>query len=149
MLNLPDWASGYISKKGCPQCGSSMGNSRVVFVGIRESDDGKYFLYFDSICSNCSTSASTTIMTDVEFTPKQLAAEIFAACREEPDEFQHQYLSHHKKGKKKSRKSARMHAFNKESAKFIDFLKTCENYEEMLREIGLTDEEIKKYGYCQ
>jgi hypothetical protein len=148
MLNLPEWASGYIAKKGCPQCGTSMGNSKINFVGIREGGDGKYYLCFDSICSTCQTQANTTIITDVEFSPKQLAAEIFASCRDDVEDMQQQYIYHKKKGKR-NRNSNRMNAFNKESAKFVEFLKSCDVYEDILREIGLTDEEIKKYANGQ
>jgi len=146
MLNLPEWASGYISKKGCPNCGTSMGNSKITFLGIKESDDGKYYLCFEALCLHCNTTANTTILTDVDFTAKQLAAEIFSSCRDDVQDVQHHYVSPLKKSKK-NKKPIRMSAFNKESSKFIDFLKSCENYEELLKEIGLTDEEIRKYGY--
>lgn len=146
MLNLPEWASNYISKKGCPHCGTSMGNAKIISVGIKEGGDGKYYLCFDALCMNCSTTANTTIITDIDFSPKQLAAEIFSSCKDSVDDMQHHYVSLNKKNKK-GRKSTRMSAFNKESEKFIEFLKRCENYDDFLKEIGLTDEEIKKYGY--
>lgn len=146
MLHLPEWASNYISKKGCPQCGTSMGNAKILVVGIKEGNDGKYYLCFDALCLSCNTTANTTILTDIEFTPKQLAAEIFSSCKEEADELQHHYMMPNKKNKK-NRKSVRMNAFNKESAKFIEFLQSCEYYNDLLKEIGLTDDEIRKYGY--
>ena len=127
-----------------------MGSSKIILVGIKESDDGKNSLCFDALCSNCGVPSSTTILTDVDFTAKQLAAEIFTALKEEDvDELNHQYVSPIKKKSKKNKKnkkSVRMNAFNIESKKFVDFLNSCENYTELLREIGLTDEEIERYG---
>lgn len=147
MLNLPEWVYSYISKKGCPQCGSSMGSSKIVFIGIKETDEEKHYLCFDALCSNCGIPSNTTILTDVDFTAKQLAAEIFTALKEEEnDGLNHQYVSPMNKKSRKNRKSVRMNAFNRESKKFIDFLGSCENYTEFLREIGLTDEEIERYG---
>ncbi len=124
-----------------------MGSSKIVLVGIKESDEGKNSLCFDALCSNCGVSSNTTILTDVDFTAKQLAAEIFTALKEEENDFlNHQYVSPVRKKSKRSRKSVRMNAFNKESKRFVDFLNSCENYNELLKEIGLTDEEIERYG---
>lgn len=124
-----------------------MGSSKIVLIGIRESDDGKSSFCFDAICSNCGVSSSTTILTDVDFTAKQLAAEIFTSLKEEDSiDINHYYVSPIKKKNKNGKKNVRMNAFNRESKKFVEFLNSCENYNEFLKEIGLTDEEIERYG---
>jgi len=124
-----------------------MGSSKIILLGIKESEGGKYSICFDSLCSNCEIPASTTILTDVDFTAKQLAAEIFTACKEDSTaDITHQYVSPFKKKSKKLKKNIRMNSFNRESKNFIDFLNSCDNYTELLREIGLTDEEIDRYG---
>jgi hypothetical protein len=148
MLNLPEWVYSYISKKGCPQCGASMGSSKIISIGIKEHEDNKYSLCFDSLCTNCGIPANTTILTDMEFSAKQLAAEIFTACRDSDSiNMHHEYISPYRKKSRKGKKNVRMSSFNKESKNFIDFLNSCDSYVDLLKEIGLTDEEIEKYGY--
>jgi len=140
MLNIPDWANNFMRRKECPYCHGAMGQSVIVQVGIKLHNGEKPCLYYESSCNFCGKISHTTIFTDADLSPYQLAAEIYNSYDSEDV-----IVQHSKVGNSKNKKS-KFKAFDKEFSNLKIFMSKNDNYVEFLKYIGLTDTEIDLYG---
>lgn len=140
MLNIPDWAYNFMKKKECPYCSSLMGDADIVQVGIKLYEGKKPCLYYESNCKVCDRVSHTTIFTDTDLSPYQLAAEIYNSYDREDRGVQHNKIDGIQNKKFKP------NAFDKESASLKSFMIKNDSHEEFLKYIGLTDMEIDLYA---
>jgi hypothetical protein len=146
MLRLPEWAQKFIENKECPYCGHFLKNCKILHMGIKLRSEEKLndgcCLCFDARCKKCENIASTTIVTDINFSALQIANEIYKALEE---------LSVVKSSKKKNNKISSKEIHKKkykipdsESGELKKFLQLNDDYESFLKFIGVSDFEIKK-----
>lgn len=134
MLNVPKWAIDFMKGKACPHCNEPMSESTIIQVGIKLKDN-KPCLYYVSSCNSCENHAHTTIYTDNNFSPQQLAAEIYNSYD----------ISKSKNNYFVGKNNKVSKSFESDCLMLKDFLKKCDDHNEFLRFIGLTDAEIEFY----
>lgn len=123
--------------KTCPYCSRPMSESTIIQVGIKLYKNEKPCLYYISSCNNCDNQSHTTIFTDTEFSAQQLAAEIYNSYTDEK--------SSYKKETKAKRKGS-CKAFESDCKKLSEFMRDCDDHNQFLKFIGLTDSEIEFYN---
>jgi len=149
MLRLPEWAQKFIENKECPYCGHFLKSCKILHMGIKLRSEEKpsdgCCLCFDARCKKCENIASTTIVTDINFSSLQIANEIYKALED---------LSVVKSTGKKSNRNVSREIYKKkykipesESGELKKFLKHNDDYETFLKFIGVSDFEIKKSSY--
>jgi|688.fasta_scaffold164876_5 hypothetical protein len=149
MLRLPEWAQKFIENKECPYCGHFLKNCKILHMGIKLRSEEKFndgcCLCFDARCKKCENIASTTIVTDVNFSALQIANEIYKALED---------FSVVKSTKKKNNKNVPIDTYYKkykipdsESSELKKFLQQNDDYESFLKFIGVSDFEIKRASY--
>ena len=147
MIDLPSWLKINVPELCCPHCDQQMQVEGVISIGVRQSarDQGKNVLFFEYECIDCQNRAV------VELNPMNLKQ--FCDCMFDN--------THVKQMPKKSSKSTVVNTVNKPSSpdkknyrskitqdevkKALKWVEECNNHDDFLLGIGLSQYEIDIY----
>ena len=157
---LPRYIIKHLERTHCPFCDEAMSEEGVVSIGARrtESSEDLVYLYLDHQCQNCDELATATFKS-IKF--EDFILEAFEMIHNPEEELKKKLdkdgtteaykkntdLSKRAKKKKpspKQKKESKSKISDKEVNDFLNELNKAEAYVDVLRYIGLTDDQIEE-----
>jgi len=132
MMPIPRWAIEYIDKRECPHCEEPTKLGSVFGIGVRERKSASgYVLTMEYSCPYCNKKSIFIAETESGIITAVEIYESIIKCLNEKTP-----LKIKNKGKSK--------ITDKEVSELIEDLNNAKTIEDVLRSIGLTDEEIRE-----
>lgn len=142
MKKVPEWLVSLAKGYKCPKCNLPININRIMSLGVKESHQykGREVVFFEYFCDNCQDSCIFELdFTDSDdFIPKMVDSLFDQQGGEDIDDIVDEYYS--------QSKVKRSGITDDEIKNIKKFLSSCKHWEDFLKEIGLTIEQIEKYS---
>ncbi|MFA9478034.1 hypothetical protein ACERK3_06960 [Phycisphaerales bacterium AB-hyl4] len=144
-LPMPDYALTLLHKQMCMKCGAGFTRDHVSHIGICHCRGGHYFFYA-TVCSKCEESVTVIVTTQGEMTVQRLADELGGQVQGQTEDAVPREGGNDLSPSPSAGPPPRPIGAA-EVERFLAVMHKAKTYEEVLRAIGMTSKEIRKYRY--